>query len=109
VEAQVLEQHNLAVGGLVDDALNLGADAVGSEGHALAQLLLELGHDGLQRVLGVDLAVGAAEMGHEHHGLGTIVDGVLDGGDGADDALGVGDVLVAVERDVEVDLRESSC
>jgi hypothetical protein len=48
-------------------------------------------------------------MGHEHHGLGAIVDGVLDGGDGADNALGVGDILVAVEGDVEVDLRESSC
>jgi hypothetical protein len=31
---------------------------------------------------------------------------MLDGGDGTDDALVVGDVLVGVEGDVEVDLEE---
>jgi hypothetical protein len=44
-------------------------------------------------------------VGHEHDGLGAVVEGILDGGDGADDALVVGDVLVLVEGDVEVDLR----
>ena len=34
----------------------------------------------------------------------TILEGILDGGEGTDDALVVGDVLVGVERDVEVDL-----
>jgi len=43
-------------------------------------------------------------MGHEDHGLGAMVDGVLDGWDGTDDTLGVGDLLVGVEGDVEVDL-----
>jgi hypothetical protein len=47
-------------------------------------------------------------VGHEDDGLGAIVDGVLDGRDGADDALGVGDLLVGVERDVEVDLEPMS-
>jgi hypothetical protein len=41
---------------------------------------------------------------HEHDGLGAVVNGILDGGDGADDALVVGNVLVGVEGDVEVDL-----
>jgi hypothetical protein len=104
VKAQVLEQHNVTVVRLVDDLLDLRADAVGGKGHALAQQLLELGHDGLQRVLGVDLAVGAAQVRHEDNSLGAIVDGVLDGRDGADNALGVGDLLVGVERDVEIDL-----
>jgi len=44
-------------------------------------------------------------MGHQDDGLGAMVEGVLDGGDGADDALVVGDVLVLIERDVEVDLE----
>jgi hypothetical protein len=44
-------------------------------------------------------------MRHENHGLGAIVDGMLDGGQGADDALVVGDFLVLVEGDVEVDLE----
>jgi hypothetical protein len=35
-----------------------------------------------------------------------MVDGVLDSGQGTDDALVVGDVLVAVEGNVEVDLVE---
>jgi len=43
-------------------------------------------------------------MRHEDDGLGAIVDSVLDCGKSADYALVVGDVLVGVERDVEVDL-----
>ena len=107
VEAEVLEEDNTAIVGLIHDLLDLGADRVGGKGDALAEELLELGHDGLQRVLGVGLAVGTSEVGHEDDGLCTMVDGVLDGGDGADDTLGVGD-LVAVKRDVEVDLRDPS-
>jgi len=107
VEAEVLEENNTAVVGLVNKLLDLGADRVGGEGDALAEELLELGNDGLQRVLGVDLAVGASEVGHEDDGLCAMVDGVLDGGDGTDDALGVGD-LVTVEGDVEVDANEDA-
>jgi hypothetical protein len=43
-------------------------------------------------------------VGHEDHGLGTVVDGILDGGDGASNALGVGDLLVGIEGNVEIDL-----
>ncbi len=105
MEAEVLEEHNGTIVGLGDNVLDLGADAVGGKGDGLAQQLLELGDDGLERVLGVDGTVGAAEMGHEDDGLCAIVEGVLDGRDGAGDALGVGDVFVLVEGDVEVDLR----
>lgn len=104
MESQVLQQDNLAAASLVDSLLDLLANAVLREGDLLAQLLLELGHDGLQRVLGVALAVGTAEVGHEDDGFGAVVEGIFDGGDGADDALVVGDVLVGVEGDVEVDL-----
>lgn len=37
-----------------------------------------------------------------------MLEGVFDGGEGADDALVVGDVLVGVQGDVEVDLGEVS-
>jgi hypothetical protein len=40
---------------------------------------------------------------HQDDGLGTIVDSILDGGQGADDALVVGDGS-AVKGDVEVNL-----
>jgi hypothetical protein len=43
-------------------------------------------------------------MRHKDYGLGSILDGVLDCGKRADDALVVGDPLVAVEGYVEVDL-----
>ena len=109
MEAQVLKEHHIAVVGLVDNLLNLGADGVRGDGHALAQQLLELGHHRLQRVLGVDLAVRAAEVGHQDDSLGAIVDSVLDGGDGTSDALGVGDFLIGVEGHVEVDLLWSWC
>jgi len=48
-------------------------------------------------------------VGHEDDGLGSIVDGVLDGRDGPDDTLGVGDVLVGVEGNIEVDLFSVTC
>lgn len=107
VEAQVLQQHHGAALGLVDEGLDLGPHAVGRELHRLAEQALELGHDGLEAVLGVGGPVGAAEVRHEDHGLGAGVDGVLDGGKGADDALVVGDLL-ALEGHVEVDLRVSA-
>ena len=105
VEAQVLQEDDLATSGLVDSLLDLGTNAILSEDDVLAiQELGELGNDGLKAVLGVDLAVGAAQVGHQDDGLGAMVNGILDGGQSADNALVVGDVLVRVEGDVEVDL-----
>jgi hypothetical protein len=104
VETQVLEEDNATVLGVVDSLLDLGTDTVVGEGDLLADELLELSNNGLQRVLLVDLSVGTAEVGHEDNSLGAIVDGVLDGRDGTGDTLVVGDVLVTVEGNVEVDL-----
>jgi hypothetical protein len=47
-------------------------------------------------------------MRHKDHRLGSVVNGIFDGGEGANDALVVGD-FVTVERDVEIDLRGVSC
>ena len=108
VEAQVLEKHNSAVGGLVDGLLSSLTDTVVGEGDLLAaKELLELSNNGLERVLGVDLAVGAAKVGHQDDGFGAILDSVLDGGEGAGDTLVVGDLGVGllVEGNVEVDLK----
>jgi hypothetical protein len=43
-------------------------------------------------------------MRHENDGLGSVLNGILDCGESADDALVVGDLLVGVEGYVEVDL-----
>lgn len=107
VESQVLQENHLSVLGLGDLLLNLGADTVVKEGDGLAEELGELGLDGLERVLLDSLAVGSAEMRGKDHGLGTLVNGILDGGQGGDDSLVVGDGG-AVEGDVEVDSDEHS-
>ena len=44
-------------------------------------------------------------MGHKDDSFGAMVPGVLDGGQGADNALIVCDVFVGVEWNVEVDLQ----
>lgn len=104
VETQVLEEDDGTVVSLVDDGLDLGADAVGGESNALAKQLLELRNDGLERVLGVHGTIGTSKVRHEDDRLGAVVESMLDGGDGTDNALVVGDVLVLVEGNVEVDL-----
>lgn len=104
MESEVLEEDDGAVLGLVHNLLNLRTDTVRGEGDLLAEELLKLGDDGLEGVLLVGGAVGTAEVRHEDHGLGAIVEGVLDCGESTDNSLVVGDVLVGVERDVEVDL-----
>lgn len=44
-------------------------------------------------------------MGHEDDGFGAMVAGVFDGGNGPNDPLVVCDVLIGIERDIEVDLK----
>lgn len=44
-------------------------------------------------------------MRHEDYGFGTMLNCVLDGRERADDALVVGDFLVGVEGDIEVNLE----
>lgn len=104
VEAQVLQENHLAVLGVVHNLLNLWSNAVWSEGDAAAEKLLELRNDRLERELVVDLAIRAAQVGHQDHSLGAVVDGILDGGNGTGDTLCVGDILLGVEGNVEVDL-----
>jgi hypothetical protein len=45
-------------------------------------------------------------MRHQDHGFGAVVNGIFDGGDGAGYTLGVGDFLITIERDIEIDLRK---
>lgn len=104
VEAQVLKEDDGTIVGLGYNLLDLGTDAIGCKSDALAEELLELGNNRLQGIFRVGRAVGAAEVGHEDDRLGAIIESVLDGRNGADDALVVGDGG-AVEGHVEVDLE----
>lgn len=104
VETQVLEENDLTTGSLVDGLLDVLTHTVFREDNTATKQLLQLRNHRLQTVLEVLLAVGTTEVGHEDNGLGTIFDGVLDGGEGTDDTLVVGDFLVTVEGDVKVNL-----
>jgi hypothetical protein len=105
VEAQVLEENDLAVASAVHGLLDLLADAVLGESYALAEKLLELGNNRLEAVLLVGLSVGTAEVGHQDDSLGAVLGRILDRGQSTDNALVVCDVLVGVEGNVEVDLE----
>lgn len=106
MESQVLQEDDIAIIGLVDDILNLLAHTIRSERDLLStQELLKFWEDGLEGVFLVDLAIRTTQVGHEDHGFGTVVDGILDCWDRACDALRVGNFLVAVEWDIEVDLE----
>jgi hypothetical protein len=96
VEAQVLEEDDLAVASAVDGVLDRLADAVVCEGYALAEQLLEFGNNRLETVLGVWLSVWATEMRHEDDSFCAIVNCMFDCGKGAHNALVVGNLLVAV-------------
>jgi len=97
VETQVLQEDNLAAGGLVNNSLDLWTDTVWSQLDLLAtEELLEFWNDRLQGVLWVDLSIRTPKVGHEDDGLGTVVDSILDGWKGTNNTLVVGDVLVGV-------------
>lgn len=44
-------------------------------------------------------------MGHEDDGFGTMVDSIFDGREGSDYSLVVCDLLVRIERYIEIDLN----
>ena len=44
-------------------------------------------------------------MGHQNHGLGSVVNGIFDCWDSSGDTLCVCDILIRIERNVEIDLE----
>ena len=53
------------------------------------------------------MAVGSAQVGHEDHSLGPVVNGIFDCWDSSSDTLGIRNFLIGVERDVKIDLKGS--
>jgi hypothetical protein len=96
MKAQILKQNHLATCCIVDRLFNLFPNAIGGECDILAQQLLELWNNRLQTVLGIGFAIWPTKMRHENDSFGSMVDGVLDGGDSTDNTLVVGDLLVRV-------------
>ena len=105
VKTQVLQENDLSAASLVDNILNLFSNTIRCKLDLLSvQELLKLWHDWLQGVFGLHLAVWAPQVGHEDHGLRTIVNGIFDCWDGTGNTLGIRNFLIGVKRDVEVDL-----
>ena len=110
VKAEVFEEHHVArfQGAGRAGFLHLRAGAIRQELHRAAQQLLKFRGDGLEAELGDHLAIGPAEVGHEHHGR-AVVERILDGRQGGHDALGIGDGTGRfVLRDVKVDADEDA-
>jgi hypothetical protein len=106
VEADVLEQDDVARLRGRTGGLDRGANAVVEELHRLAEQLAEaLGH-GRERELQLALAVGASEVAHEDDGR-ALVEQVVDRRQRRGDALVVFDFSV-FDGNVEVDAHEDA-
>lgn len=102
VETKVLEENDLAAGGSLACLLNLRTDAVRKESNWLAEELLDFLGNRCEGVLLLNFAVGTTQVRHEHDRAGTLLEGVLDGRQGLDNTVVVGDHAI-LERYVEVD------
>ena len=106
LEAQILQQHQLA--GLQGRGLGLGVGAhhVGGKDDLPAQQLLQTMSHGGQGQCGLDLTLGLAQVGAGDDSS-TLVQQILQGGQGSLDALVIGDGTgLLVLGDVEVAAAE---
>ena len=108
VEAQVLEQRDLTAAQIADDLAGAVADRLVGQHDLAAEQLGQAGGHRLERELGLDLAVGPAEVRAEDD-AGLALDEVADGRQHRGDARVVGDLAVRLrQRDVEVDADEDA-
>ena len=69
MEAEILEEDDGAWVGSVDGLFDVRANTIVEEDYWPAELLIELASDGFEGILLNNLAIWAAEMGHEDDGL----------------------------------------
>ena len=100
-EADVFQQHDLARLQGRGHSLGLGAGDVLCQRHRQLEELLQPAGHGLQAQLGVDLALGTAQMGAQDHGS-ILFQQIADGGQRAADADIIGDLSVVIQRNIEV-------
>ena len=77
------------------------ADDVFRQRHFAAEQLGQAGGNGLEGELRLEFALGTAQVRAEDH-AGAMLHQVLDGGQGGDDTVIVGDFAFFVQRDVEI-------
>ena len=101
VEAEVLEQYDLARLNLLAHPGSLLTHAVTGELDLHAQVLLDGGDNLLERIFGVGILLGTAHVRHQNHGA-AFSEHLLDGGDGGTDAGIVRHLALLVEGHVEI-------
>ena len=104
-ETDVFQQHDLTGLDAVGHHLGNGAVDVSSHGHLDVQEFLQSSGHGLEAHLGIDLALGAAQMGAQDDG-GIVLQQITDGGQSAADADIIGDLAVLIQRHVEIAAQE---
>jgi len=101
VEAEVLQQHAATRLEGIGLGFRVRSDAVGGEDHLLAEQLGQpFGHR-FQREPRFRLAFWTAQVAHQDQ-RAAVVENMLDGRQGLDDAVVAGDVAVLIQRHVEV-------
>lgn len=108
METEVLQKEDLAVSGRGNGILNLLANTIIKEGNLLSEEPLELWDNRLEAEFWVYFAIWSSEMGHEDHCFGAVLDSIFDGWEGSDNPLRIGDLVVCIKRDVEIDLKDIS-
>jgi len=107
MEAEVFEKGDFAGLHVGAGGFDFEADAIFEETDGTAEEFGKLFGDGLEGVFGHAAAIRAAEVAHQDN-AGSLVERVLDGREGGDDALGVRDgaggfVLGNIEIDADED------
>ena len=108
VEAEVFEEGDFAGLHVGAGGFDFEADTIFEETDGAAEEFREFFGDGLEGVFGHAATIRAAEVAHQDNG-GALVERVLDGGEGGDDALGVRDGAGGfVLGNIEIDADENA-
>ena len=107
MEAQVFEQQHAAVLKRLRRRFRLRTNAIGREGHGLAQQLRQARGSGFETVFGIHLALGAAQVRGQDQPSAAL-HYVLNGWQGGLDARVIGDFTGVVQRHVEIHAHEDA-
>ena len=107
MEAEVFKQADFAFLQGGNDAVRVFADDILGHLDGAAQQLAQAQGGRSQGVLHVELALGAAQVAHQHD-FGVLVHQVFDGGQRAHNAVIVGDLAFLVLRYVEVNADDDT-
>ena len=107
MEAQVFEQQHVAVLERLGRGFRFRADAIGREGHGLAEQLRQARGGRFQTHFGIHLALGPAQVRSQNQPAAALQD-VLNGGQRGLDARVIGDFAGVVQGYIEIHAHENA-